>query len=207
MCREQQPGVWVVGTGGRCCVRGRDPAVGQPRAPQTPCARSGPTAASTAPTVASTSTWCQLWMRRPCAPVWCGRRKPCCALAMCRGGCPPWGRGGTGPFSSRLQPLPCPPCSVTSVFFGGGTPSLAAPHTIAAVLEAAAEVAHLPAGAEVTLEANPSSADPARLAGFRAAGVNRLSLGVQVRAATPSQPSVPTQLRCHRAPSAVPGRR
>lgn len=126
---------------------------------------------------------------------------------MCRGGCPPWGPGGTGPFSGRLQPLPCPPCSVTSVFFGGGTPSLAAPHTIAAVLEAAAEVAHLPAGAEVTLEANPSSADPARLAGFRAAGVNRLSLGVQVRSATPSQPSVPTQLRCHRAPSAVPGRR
>ncbi|XP_072208141.1 radical S-adenosyl methionine domain-containing protein 1, mitochondrial isoform X1 [Excalfactoria chinensis] len=69
--------------------------------------------------------------------------------------------------------------SITSVFFGGGTPSLASPHTIAAVLEAAAEVAHLPAGAEVTLEANPSSADPARLSGFRAAGINRLSLGVQ----------------------------
>ncbi|XP_066836350.1 radical S-adenosyl methionine domain-containing protein 1, mitochondrial isoform X11 [Anser cygnoides] len=69
--------------------------------------------------------------------------------------------------------------SVTSVFFGGGTPSLASPQTIAAVLEAAAEAAHLPAGAEVTLEANPSSASPARLAGFRAAGVNRLSVGVQ----------------------------
>ena len=121
-------------------------------------------------------------------PVWCGRRKLCCASATCRGECPPWGPGGTGPFSGRLQPLPCPPCSVTSVFFGGGTPSLAAPHTIAAVLEAAAEVAHLPAGAEVTLEANPSSADPARLSGFRAAGVNRLSLGVQVRAAAPSHP-------------------
>ncbi|NXC45162.1 RSAD1 protein, partial [Penelope pileata] len=68
---------------------------------------------------------------------------------------------------------------VTSVFFGGGTPSLAAPHTIAAVLEAAAEVAHLPAGTEVTLEANPSSTDPSHLAGFRAAGVNRISIGVQ----------------------------
>ncbi|XP_035198592.1 MYCBP-associated protein-like isoform X2 [Oxyura jamaicensis] len=68
---------------------------------------------------------------------------------------------------------------VTSVFFGGGTPSLASPQTIAAVLEAAVEAAHLPAGAEVTLEANPSSASPARLAGFRAAGVNRLSVGVQ----------------------------
>ncbi|KAM9281533.1 LOW QUALITY PROTEIN: radical S-adenosyl methionine domain-containing protein 1, mitochondrial [Morus bassanus] len=69
--------------------------------------------------------------------------------------------------------------SVTSVFFGGGTPSLASPRTIAAVLEAIAAVAHLPAGAEVTLEANPSSAGTPRLAGFRAAGVNRLSVGVQ----------------------------
>ncbi|NXW89998.1 RSAD1 protein, partial [Alopecoenas beccarii] len=69
--------------------------------------------------------------------------------------------------------------SVTSIFFGGGTPSLASPHTIAAVLEAVAGAAHLPAGAEVTLEANPSSASPARLAGFRAAGINRLSIGVQ----------------------------
>lgn len=86
----------------------------------------------------------------------------------------PWGH-------SALQQPPAapPPRSVSSVFFGGGTPSLAAPRTIAAVLEAAAAVAHLPAGAEVTLEANPSSADPARLAAFRAAGINRLSLGVQ----------------------------
>ncbi|XP_014805384.1 PREDICTED: radical S-adenosyl methionine domain-containing protein 1, mitochondrial [Calidris pugnax] len=69
--------------------------------------------------------------------------------------------------------------SVTSVFFGGGTPSLASPGTVAAVLEAIAGAAHLPADAEVTLEANPSSASPQRLQGFRAAGVNRLSIGVQ----------------------------
>ncbi|NXG69240.1 RSAD1 protein, partial [Baryphthengus martii] len=69
--------------------------------------------------------------------------------------------------------------SITSVFFGGGTPSLASPRTIAAVLEAIAGAAHLPAGAEVTLEANPSSTGTSRLAGFRAAGVNRLSVGVQ----------------------------
>ncbi|NXL94811.1 RSAD1 protein, partial [Alectura lathami] len=68
---------------------------------------------------------------------------------------------------------------VTSVFFGGGTPSLASPRTIAAVLEAAAGASHLPAGTEVTLEANPSSTNPSRLAAFRAAGVNRLSIGVQ----------------------------
>ncbi|XP_066188026.1 radical S-adenosyl methionine domain-containing protein 1, mitochondrial [Sylvia atricapilla] len=69
--------------------------------------------------------------------------------------------------------------SVTSVFFGGGTPSLASPRTVAAVLEAVAGAAHLPAGAEVTLEANPSSTTTSRLAGFRAAGVSRLSIGVQ----------------------------
>ncbi|XP_038012753.1 radical S-adenosyl methionine domain-containing protein 1, mitochondrial isoform X2 [Motacilla alba alba] len=69
--------------------------------------------------------------------------------------------------------------SVTSVFFGGGTPSLASPGTVAAVLEAVAGAAHLPAGAEVTLEANPSSTSASPLAGFRAAGVNRLSIGVQ----------------------------
>ncbi|XP_039246148.1 LOW QUALITY PROTEIN: radical S-adenosyl methionine domain-containing protein 1, mitochondrial [Pipra filicauda] len=71
------------------------------------------------------------------------------------------------------------PYSITSVFFGGGTPSLASPHTIAAVLEAVAGAAHLPGSAEVTLEANPSSMDTSRLTGFRAAGVNRLSIGVQ----------------------------
>ncbi|NXT64143.1 RSAD1 protein, partial [Chaetops frenatus] len=76
--------------------------------------------------------------------------------------------------------------SVTSVFFGGGTPSLASPSTVAAVLEAVAGAAHLPAGAEVTLEANPSSTSTSRLAGFRTAGVNRLSIGVQVRGALPA---------------------
>ncbi|XP_075297383.1 radical S-adenosyl methionine domain-containing protein 1, mitochondrial [Opisthocomus hoazin] len=69
--------------------------------------------------------------------------------------------------------------SVTSVFFSGGTPSLASPGSVAAVLEAVAGAAHLPGDAEVTLEANPSSADASRLAGFRAAGVNRISIGVQ----------------------------
>lgn len=69
---------------------------------------------------------------------------------------------------------------VESVFFGGGTPSLASPHTVAAVLEAVAQEAHLPADSEVTLEANPTSAPGSRLAGFGAAGVNRLSIGLQV---------------------------
>ncbi|XP_012893060.1 PREDICTED: radical S-adenosyl methionine domain-containing protein 1, mitochondrial [Dipodomys ordii] len=68
---------------------------------------------------------------------------------------------------------------IESVFFGGGTPSLASPHTVAAVLEAVAQAAYLPADSEVTLEANPTSAPGPRLAAFGAAGVNRLSIGLQ----------------------------
>jgi oxygen-independent coproporphyrinogen-3 oxidase len=68
---------------------------------------------------------------------------------------------------------------LTSVFFGGGTPSLLAPAEVAAVLDALARGFRLAAGAEVTLEANPEGLTVARLAGYRAAGVNRLSLGVQ----------------------------
>ncbi|XP_043440040.1 radical S-adenosyl methionine domain-containing protein 1, mitochondrial isoform X2 [Prionailurus bengalensis] len=68
---------------------------------------------------------------------------------------------------------------VDSVFFGGGTPSLASPNTVAAVLEAVDQSAHLPADFEVTLEANPTSAPGSRLAAFGAAGINRLSIGLQ----------------------------
>ncbi|XP_075417741.1 radical S-adenosyl methionine domain-containing protein 1, mitochondrial [Tenrec ecaudatus] len=68
---------------------------------------------------------------------------------------------------------------VESVFFGGGTPSLASPHTVGAVLEAVAQAAHLPADTEVTLEANPTSSPGSRLAAFGTAGVNRLSIGLQ----------------------------
>jgi len=71
------------------------------------------------------------------------------------------------------------PRDVTSVFIGGGTPSLMRPETVAALLEAADDLWRLPDGIEITMEANPSSADADRFAGYRAAGVNRLSLGVQ----------------------------
>jgi len=68
---------------------------------------------------------------------------------------------------------------ITSVFFGGGTPSLMEPATVGAVLGRIAEIWTLPDSAEITLEANPGAVDAERFAGFRAAGVNRLSLGVQ----------------------------
>ena len=69
--------------------------------------------------------------------------------------------------------------SVQSVFFGGGTPSLMEAATVETVLAAIDRHWGLAADAEVTLEANPTSADAARFHGYRAAGVNRLSLGVQ----------------------------
>jgi len=69
--------------------------------------------------------------------------------------------------------------TVTSIFFGGGTPSLMAPATVETVLSAIARNWTLAPDAEVTLEANPSSADAANFTAYRAAGVNRLSLGVQ----------------------------
>ncbi|TNF20156.1 MAG: coproporphyrinogen III oxidase [Rhodobacteraceae bacterium] len=66
-----------------------------------------------------------------------------------------------------------------SVYFGGGTPSLMQPETVAAVLERVAASWTLANDIEITLEANPGSVETARFAGFRAAGVNRVSLGVQ----------------------------
>ena len=68
---------------------------------------------------------------------------------------------------------------LVSVFFGGGTPSLFPPETIAAVLEAADSRFGLAADCEITLEANPGTVDAEHFRGYRAAGVNRLSLGVQ----------------------------
>jgi len=68
---------------------------------------------------------------------------------------------------------------LTSIFFGGGTPSLMPPATVAALIEAAeAQWAFAP-GIEITLEANPNSAEAARFADLADAGVNRVSLGLQ----------------------------
>jgi oxygen-independent coproporphyrinogen-3 oxidase len=72
-----------------------------------------------------------------------------------------------------------PDRTVTSIFFGGGTPSLMAPATAAVVLDAIAGHWRVADDVEITLEANPNSAEAARFAAFRSAGVNRLSLGVQ----------------------------
>ena len=68
---------------------------------------------------------------------------------------------------------------VASVFFGGGTPSLFSPAAVGRVLEHAQRRLGFVADVEVTLEANPGTADAANFRGYRAAGVNRLSIGVQ----------------------------
>lgn len=67
----------------------------------------------------------------------------------------------------------------TSIFFGGGTPSLMEAETVARVISAIDQAWPLETNAEITLEANPTSAEAKRFAGYAAAGVNRLSIGVQ----------------------------
>lgn len=68
---------------------------------------------------------------------------------------------------------------VETVFFGGGTPSLMKGENVAAIIDGIAKLWTLPPNAEITLEANPASADAKRFRDYREAGVNRLSLGVQ----------------------------
>jgi oxygen-independent coproporphyrinogen-3 oxidase len=69
--------------------------------------------------------------------------------------------------------------TVSSIFFGGGTPSLMTPETVGAILDSIARHWTVTEDAEVTLEANPTSVEATRFRGYRAAGVNRVSLGVQ----------------------------
>jgi oxygen-independent coproporphyrinogen-3 oxidase len=69
--------------------------------------------------------------------------------------------------------------TLTSIFFGGGTPSLMEPGTAAALIEAASLHWQVAADLEITLEANPGTVDAARFADFRSAGITRLSMGVQ----------------------------
>ena len=69
--------------------------------------------------------------------------------------------------------------TVSTIFFGGGTPSLMQPASVAAILDAVARRWTVAPDVEVTIEANPTSVEAERFRGFRSAGVNRVSLGVQ----------------------------
>jgi putative oxygen-independent coproporphyrinogen III oxidase len=77
-------------------------------------------------------------------------------------------------WAERIERRP-----LTSLFFGGGTPSLMEAETVAAVIERADLRLGFAADAEITLEANPTSVEAGRFAAYRSAGVNRVSLGVQ----------------------------
>jgi oxygen-independent coproporphyrinogen-3 oxidase len=79
----------------------------------------------------------------------------------------------------RAEQAPFKGQSISTIFFGGGTPSLFKPASIGAVLEAAEESFGIEGDAEITLEANPGTVDQEKLSGFRSAGVNRLSFGAQ----------------------------
>ena len=79
----------------------------------------------------------------------------------------------------HLAAAPWRNTTLRTIFFGGGTPSLFRPETIARLLDGIAARWPLAGDAEITLEANPGTVERARLAGFRAAGVNRVSFGVQ----------------------------
>jgi oxygen-independent coproporphyrinogen-3 oxidase len=79
----------------------------------------------------------------------------------------------------RAREAPWAGRRLKTIFFGGGTPSLFRPESIAAVLASAERNFGLASGAEVTLEANPGTVDAAKLGGMRAAGVNRISFGAQ----------------------------
>lgn len=72
-----------------------------------------------------------------------------------------------------------PDRTLTSIFFGGGTPSLMPPSTVAALIDAAQRHWRFAGNIEITLEANPSSVEAARFADLATAGVNRVSLGLQ----------------------------
>ncbi len=79
-------------------------------------------------------------------------------------------RAGEHPFAGD---------TLRTIFFGGGTPSLFAPHSIGAILDAADRSFGIERDAEITLEANPGTVSASKLAGIRAAGVNRISFGAQ----------------------------
>lgn len=79
----------------------------------------------------------------------------------------------------RRVAMETPGRALTSIFFGGGTPSLMDASTVGGILEAAASAWGIPDGCEITLEANPGSVEAERFRGYAAAGVNRVSLGIQ----------------------------
>lgn len=117
---------------------------------------------------------------------WCVRKCPYCdfnshGLSSGDPGCLPEGAYISALLSDLDYELREHPehRSLTSIFMGGGTPSLFSDRAIGRLLEGVAKRMSVPVDIEITLEANPGTADADHFRGYRAAGVNRLSLGVQ----------------------------
>jgi oxygen-independent coproporphyrinogen-3 oxidase len=110
---------------------------------------------------------------------WCTHHCPYCDFAVSTGR-PEQGRYADALVAELALRAPAfAGLAATTLYVGGGTPSLWEPGPLARVLGAIRERLALPAGAELTVEANPESATPARLRAWRDAGVNRVSIGVQ----------------------------
>jgi oxygen-independent coproporphyrinogen-3 oxidase len=82
-------------------------------------------------------------------------------------------------LAAQLAPIGVQAREICSIFFGGGTPSLFSPASLAGLLEALRMQLPIAASAEITLEANPGTIERGRFADYRAAGINRVSLGAQ----------------------------
>jgi putative oxygen-independent coproporphyrinogen III oxidase len=111
---------------------------------------------------------------------WCTHRCPYCDFAVTTGALPAAGRYARALLAELALRAPAfDGLLLRSIYLGGGTPSLWSPGEVGEVI--AALRARFPAEGtpEVTIEANPESTDPARLEAWRAAGVNRVSIGVQ----------------------------
>jgi len=92
-----------------------------------------------------------------------------------------WDEDGAARYLAALRSelASAPPVQATTLFFGGGTPTTYGPEVIASLVDDVRGRFNLPAGAEITVEANPDPSLVHRLGGLYAAGVNRLSIGVQ----------------------------
>jgi putative oxygen-independent coproporphyrinogen III oxidase len=113
---------------------------------------------------------------------WCVRKCPYCDFnSHARPGGPPEAEYVAALLRDLAQDLTGPAAgrALVSIFIGGGTPSLFSGGAIARLLDGVRALAGLAPDAEITLEANPGTADAAYFAAYRAAGVNRLSIGVQ----------------------------
>jgi oxygen-independent coproporphyrinogen-3 oxidase len=109
----------------------------------------------------------------------CRRRCDYCAFATWTGLEALWERYVAACVTEASERLPTFERPATSVFFGGGTPSLLPAELLAQILAAVEKAAGLAAGAEVTVECNPETVTASKLSAYRAAGVTRLSFGAQ----------------------------